>query len=63
MPEKAQPGQVAEGVIDSLTVSYCIVVTVAVIVSTIIFSRFPITRADHEERVRKLAVASVTPAE
>jgi glycoside/pentoside/hexuronide:cation symporter, GPH family len=63
MPEKALPGQVDEGVINGLTISYCIVVTVAVIVSTTIFSRFPITRADHEERLRKLAVASLNPAE
>lgn len=54
-PAKAVPGQVEPGVITHLTIAYCVVVLLAVIASTTIFSRFPIDRADHEERLRKLA--------
>ena len=58
LPSKAIPGQVAPDVIDRLTLAYAIIVVLAAVVSTIVFSRFPITRADHEKRLATLAAAS-----
>lgn len=58
LPKKAMPGEVDPAIIDRLTIAYCAIVIVAAIISTTIFSRFPINRADHEERVRQLAVAA-----
>jgi GPH family glycoside/pentoside/hexuronide:cation symporter len=55
---KAIPGQVPTVVIDRLTIAYCALVVVAVIASTLIFARFPITRADHEARVAALDAAA-----
>jgi glycoside/pentoside/hexuronide:cation symporter, GPH family len=55
LPKKAIPGQVDGAVIDKLTIAYCLIVIVAAVFSTLIFSRFPISRADHEARVRALA--------
>jgi glycoside/pentoside/hexuronide:cation symporter, GPH family len=54
-PEKAQPGKVPAAAIDNLIISYCSLIVVAAVVSAAIFWRFPINRADHEERVRQLA--------
>lgn len=58
LDSKAIPGQVATAVIDRLTIAYCVLVIIAAIVSTMIFARFPITRADHEARVAALDAAS-----
>jgi glycoside/pentoside/hexuronide:cation symporter, GPH family len=58
MPPQAKPGQVAGGVIDTLTLAYCAVIVIAVIASTLIFARFPINKADHEARLAKLATNS-----
>ena len=59
---KAIPGKVPELVIDRLTIAYCALVVVAAIASTLIFARFPITRADHEARVAALdAAATIDP--
>ncbi len=55
LPEKAVPGRVDIGVLDSLSLTYCSVVAVLAILSAIAFARFPISRADHEARVRLLA--------
>ena len=55
MPRKAIPGQVPEAVIDNLTSAYIAIVIVAAALSTYTFMRFPISREDHEERVRQLA--------
>ena len=55
LPKKAIPGQVAEAVVDRMTLSYCAIVIAASILATLIFARFPINRADHEARVRQLA--------
>ena len=58
LDSKAIPGQVATAVIDRLTIAYCVLVVLAVIASTLIFARFPITRADHEARVAALDAAA-----
>jgi GPH family glycoside/pentoside/hexuronide:cation symporter len=60
LPSKAVPGAVDPDVVTRLIVIYCAVVIIAVIVSTKIFSRFPISRADHEARVRALAAQSAS---
>ncbi|HEY8603495.1 MFS transporter [Tsuneonella suprasediminis] len=54
----AVPGQVGESVIDRLTIAYAILVALAAAASSFIFSRFPITRADHEARLSALKTAS-----
>lgn len=59
LPERANPATVSETVIDNLTLYYSALVLIAVIFSTAIFARFPISRADHEARVAKLAAARV----
>ena len=62
LESKAIPGKVPIAVIDRLTIAYCVLVILAAIVSTIIFARFPITRADHEARVAALdAAARIDP--
>ena len=58
LQSKAVPGQVDPAIIDRLTIAYCAIVIVAAIASTIIFARFPITRADHEARLAALDVAA-----
>jgi GPH family glycoside/pentoside/hexuronide:cation symporter len=58
LPAKAVPGQVEAAVIDRLTIAYCLIVIVAAICSTLVFRRFPITRADHEARVAALDAAA-----
>ena len=60
LPAKAVPGEVAPQVVDRLVVSYSLIVIVATILSTWVFSRFPINRADHEARVAALAVAEAS---
>ena len=57
LPAKAIPGQVPTEVIDRLIISYCLIVVLATIGSTLVFSRFPISREDHEARVATLAAA------
>lgn len=58
LPRKAIPGQVDALVIDKLTFAYCVIVVVAAILATWILAKFPISRADHEARLRELAVKS-----
>lgn len=58
LDSKAIPGRVAPLVIDRLTIAYCVLVVLAAIASTLIFARFPITRADHEARVAALDAAA-----
>ena len=58
LESKAIPGKVPVLVIDRLTIAYCVLVILAAVVSTIIFARFPITRADHEARVAALDAAA-----
>ena len=57
LPAKAVPGEVAPQVVDRLVVSYSLIVIVATILSTWIFARFPINRADHEARVAALSAS------
>ncbi|MBS0481974.1 MAG: MFS transporter [Proteobacteria bacterium] len=59
LPAKAVPGQVAPEVIDRLTIYYVILVILAGVASTLILTRFPITRADHEARIAALDAASL----
>jgi glycoside/pentoside/hexuronide:cation symporter, GPH family len=56
-PEKAVPGKVPAPVIDQFVIYYIVLVAVAAVVAAAIFWRFPISRADHEERVRQLAAS------
>lgn len=58
LPIGAKPGSFDPAIIDKLTIAYCSMVILAVVISTTIFSRFPISRADHEARLRQLAAAS-----
>ncbi len=62
LPEKAVPGQVPEAVIANFITSYMALIVIALIVATAIFWRFPINRADHEERVRLLTAKRLTEA-
>ncbi len=57
-PANARPGEVDESVLTNLGIYFLIVLVSFGIASILPMTRFPITRADHEERVRKLAVAS-----
>ncbi len=54
-PEKAKPGEVPEAVINNFIIYYCTFIALATLVSAAIFLRFPISRADHEARVKLLA--------
>jgi glycoside/pentoside/hexuronide:cation symporter, GPH family len=54
-PAKAVPGQVAEPVLTSFAIFFLIVLIVIALANITLISRFPITRADHEARVAKLA--------
>jgi len=61
LPRKAIPGQVDSAVIDDLTLFYCLIVIALTAGSTLLFSRFPITRADHEARLAALSGARINP--
>lgn len=52
---QTQPDLVAPDVVDRLIEAYIAIVAVAAIVAALLFLRFPISRADHEERVKRLA--------
>lgn len=57
-PEKAQPGAVAAPVLQSLAIYFLIVLVTFGVASILSIVRFPITRADHEARIRQLAAAA-----
>lgn len=59
-PERARPGEVAGGVIDTLTLIYAGAVLVFAIGVVAVLRHFPITRADHEARLAALAAARVS---
>ncbi|MCC6926596.1 MFS transporter [Novosphingobium sp.] len=61
LPEKAKPGQVPMAVIDTLALTYVIVVFVFAVLIALVLRRFPITRADHEARVAALGAARLNP--
>jgi glycoside/pentoside/hexuronide:cation symporter, GPH family len=54
-PRSAKPGQVALPILDNLILIYLIVLLILGLSSSFLISRFSISRADHEERVRALA--------
>lgn len=56
--EQSKPGEVAEPVLDSLSLGYIGLVIVFSIVIAAILRRFPIDRKDHEERLAALAAAA-----
>lgn len=58
LPAKAIPGQVPAAVIDRLTIAYSLIAGLIVIVSVLIFARFPITREDHAARIAALDAAA-----
>jgi GPH family glycoside/pentoside/hexuronide:cation symporter len=60
-PAKARPGEVPAAVLDNFAIYYVIVLAVISLIGTAIISRFPITRAEHDERIAKLA-APVEPS-
>lgn len=55
LPEKANPANVSPLVIENMMQFYVVAIAVLAIVGALIFRRFPISRADHEERLRILA--------
>jgi glycoside/pentoside/hexuronide:cation symporter, GPH family len=57
---KALPGDVPASVLSSMAWSYISVLAFLSVISIWFMSRFPINRADHEERVRRLAAAEKT---
>ena len=57
-PAKARPGEVSAVVLDHFALYFVIVLAVISLIGTAIISRFPITRADHERRIAKLAGAA-----
>jgi len=61
LPEMAKPGQVPAEVIDTLSLTYIIVVAIFAVLIALVLRRFPITRADHEARVAALGAARVNP--
>ena len=54
-PARARPGEVAAVVLDHFALYLVIALTVISLTGTAIIARFPITRADHEARIAKLA--------
>ena len=54
-PAKARPGQVSAVVLDQFAIYYVIVLVVISLLGTATIARFPITRAEHQARITKLA--------
>ena len=59
MPKGATPGSVSEGVLDTLTIAYCALIVLLGLSAAFWLARFPITRADHEARLRSLDAAAL----
>lgn len=57
-PSNALPGRVDDAVLDQLTLSFSTLTILFALAGAAIFMRFPISKADHEARLAKLAVAS-----
>jgi glycoside/pentoside/hexuronide:cation symporter, GPH family len=55
LPQKAVPGQVAGAVVDRLSGVYCLIIIFAALCAALLFRRFPISRADHDMRVKTIA--------
>ena len=62
-PAKARPGEVPAAVLDQFAIYFVIVLAVLSLIANTIISRFPITRADHEQRVAKLAALAEPAAD
>ena len=56
-PDKAIPGAVDPAVIDRMMVIYGVLVVILAIAAAVLFTRFPISRADHEGRLELLGDA------
>ena len=54
-PAKARPGEVPAAVLDHFALYFVIALTLLSLAATACIARFPITRADHERRITKLA--------
>ncbi len=52
-PAKAKPGSIDMAVLDRLALFYMMIIFILGIIGVLILRKFPITRADHEERMRK----------
>lgn len=57
-PAQATPGQVPEGVLDRLILTYCGLKIVIGVIGATILAQFPISQADHEARVARLSSES-----
>lgn len=57
-PARARPGAVAPDVLSSFAMGFIIALIIVGLASTACIYRFPITRADHQRRIDKLAQAS-----
>ncbi|MEQ1538071.1 MAG: MFS transporter, partial [Sphingorhabdus sp.] len=55
LPAKADPATVAPIVIDNMMMFYAAATVALAIIGAFVFRRFPIGRADHDERLRQLA--------
>jgi len=60
LPEKADPATVPGPVIDTLVIAYISTIVLLGLGTIWRIRKFPITRADHEERVRRLAEGEKT---
>jgi glycoside/pentoside/hexuronide:cation symporter, GPH family len=60
LPAKADPMAVSRSVIEDMMLSYVIAIASLALIAAFVFRRFPINRADHEERLRQLANAKKT---
>ena len=56
-PDKAIPGAVDPAVIDRMMMIYGVLVVILAIAAAVLFTRFPISRADHEGRLELLGDA------
>ena len=57
-PAAAGPGRVAHGVLDRLTITYCVLTTLLAFASAAVLWFYPLGEADHRQRVAALAEAA-----
>lgn len=57
LPAKADPATVAPTVIDNMMMAYAVAVVFLALIGAFVFRRFPISRADHDQRLRQLAAS------
>lgn len=63
LPEGAQPGAVDPAVIDRLVVTFSSLTALIAVIGAGVYRLFPLGEADHEARVRALALRETMPAE